>query len=151
MKTIVKSMYIVLFALLLGAIVYAEEAKPEKAQKSPRTLVFTNAQAGISTNAPIVAQMNAEFMRKVMEASARIEKMKRQIAEREAQLYKANPAIKTLWADMIKKQNEINSILNTDKELAELKRKRAVLWTIMPVLPRSNVRGLPPTLMLPKK
>jgi len=83
-------------------------------------------------------------MKKVMEMSAKIEEAKRQIAERQAQLYATNPEIKSTRARMIEGQKEINRILDADPELAELKMSRDILWSTgdyratMPALPKGR-------------
>ena len=88
--------------------------------------------------APFSAEISADFMKKVMETSAKIEAAKRQIAERQAQLYTTNPEIKSTRAQMIEGQKEINRILDADPELAELKMSRDILLSTMPALPKGQ-------------
>ena len=87
---------------------------------------------------PFSAEISADFMKKVMETSAKIEEAKRQIAERQAQLYATNPEIKSTRTLMIERQKEINRILDADQELAELKMSRDILWSTMPALPKGR-------------
>jgi len=87
---------------------------------------------------PFSAEISADFIKKVMETSAKIEEAKRQIAERQAQLYATNPEIKSTRARMIEGQKEINRILDADQELTELKMSRDILWSTMPVLPKGQ-------------
>lgn len=87
---------------------------------------------------PFSAEIGADFMKKVMETSAKIEEAKRQITERQAQLYATNPEIKSTRALMIEGQNEINHILDADQELVELKMSRDILWSTMPALPKGQ-------------
>ena len=87
---------------------------------------------------PFSAEIGADFIKKVMETSAKIEEAKRQIAERQAQLYATNPEIKSTRARMIEGQKEINRILDTDQELIELKMSRDILWSTMPALPKGQ-------------
>ena len=87
---------------------------------------------------PFSAEVSADFIKKVMETSAKIKEAKRQIAERQAQLYATNPEIKSARARMIAGQKEINRILDADQELAELKMSRDILWSTMPALPKAR-------------
>ena len=87
---------------------------------------------------PFSAEIGADFMKKVMETSAKIEEAKRQIAERQAQLYATNPEIKSIRARMIEGQKEINRILDADQELAELEISRDMLWSTMPAMPKGQ-------------
>lgn len=95
----------------------------------------TNAAGRMS---PFSSEIGADFIKKVMETSAKIEAAKRQIAERQAQLYATNPEIKSTRARMIEGQKEINRILDADPELAELKMSRDILWSTMPALPKGR-------------
>ena len=134
----------------------AEEKASAKTKGRVVTIVPSTTKAGanaapaLPTNAPALAEINAEFMRKVMEASAHIEAMKKEIEERENEIYRTNPRIKALQSQMIELQKTINKILDSDKELAEIKMKRDILWTTMPSLPKSNDRAFPPILMRTK-
>ncbi len=87
---------------------------------------------------PFSAEISADFIKKVMETSAKIKEAKRQIAERQAQLYATNPEIKSTRARMIEGQKKINRILDADQELAELKMSRDLLWSTMPALPKGR-------------
>jgi hypothetical protein len=93
---------------------------------------------------PFSAEIGADFMKKVMETSAKIEAARRQIAERQAQLYATNPEIKSIHARMVEGQQEINRILDADPELADLKLSRDILWSTMPALPRGPNAALMP-------
>jgi hypothetical protein len=94
--------------------------------------------------APFSAEIGADFIKKVMETSAKIDEAKRQIAERQAQLYASNSEIKSIRAQMIEAQKEINRILDADPELAELKMSRDIVWSTMPALPKGqNPASLP--------
>ncbi len=93
---------------------------------------------------PFSAEIGADFMKKFMETNAKIEAAKRQIAERQAQLYATNPEIKSTRARMIEGQKEINRILDADQELAELKMSRDLLWSTMPALPKGQNPALMP-------
>lgn len=101
--------------------------------------------------APFSPEMSAEFMRKVMETSARIEAIKKEIAERQRTIFETNPEVKAYREQMIGMQKEINRILNEDQELAELKLNRDMLWTTMPSLPKGNVQGGPLRSIRPAK
>jgi hypothetical protein len=92
---------------------------------------------------PFSAEMSAEFMRKVMETSARIEVVKKEIADRTAVIYETNPEVKGYRSQLIAMQMEISKIMDTDPELATLKMNRDILWTTMPTFPRSNPHGGP--------
>ena len=87
---------------------------------------------------PFSAEVSADFIKKVMETSAKIKEAKRQIAERQAQLYATNPEIKSTRVRMIEGQKKINRILDADQELAELKMSRDLLWSTMPALPKGR-------------
>ncbi|MBU0715401.1 MAG: hypothetical protein KJ964_08605 [Verrucomicrobia bacterium] len=106
--------------------------------------VITGGTNAAGRPSPFSAEIGADFMRKVMETSAKIEEAKRQIAERQAQLYATNPEIKSTRARMIAGQKEINRILDADQDLAELKMSRDILWSTMPVLPKGQNPALMP-------
>lgn len=89
-------------------------------------------------SSPFSAEISADFIKKVMETSAKIEEAKRNISERQAKLYEQNPDIKSARTLMIKKQKEINRILEDDRELADLKMNRDILWSTMPAMPKSR-------------
>jgi Tfp pilus assembly major pilin PilA len=92
---------------------------------------------------PFSPEMSAEFMQKVMETTAKIEAIKKKIAERQAVIYETNPQVKECRSQLIEMQHEINKILEADAELATLKLNRDILWTTMPTLPRGNSPGGP--------
>lgn len=139
----------VVMLFVLSLIAGAEEKTGSSVNQNVKSGVAENTTAGFPTNAPVMARMNAEFMRRVMETSARIEAIKSQITERQNQIYESNPEVKGLHSQIIEMQKRINKILNEDKELIELEMKRDVLWTIMPSLPRSRSRFFPPKMMKP--
>ena len=120
-------------------------AEPQKAPSSgqqPTPVMFAPpASAGSNAMArpsPFSAEISADFIKKVMETSAKIEEAKRQIADRQAKLYATNPDIKANRELMIKQQKEINRILDADQELADLKMSRDLLWSTMPALPKAR-------------
>ncbi len=87
---------------------------------------------------PFSADMNSDFIKKIMETSARIEEAKRAIAKRQAELYADHPEIKACREKMMALQKQINVLLDADAELNDLKLQRDMLWTTMPVLPRAR-------------
>ncbi len=87
---------------------------------------------------PFSAEMSADFMRKVMETSARIETVKKQMAERRATIFDNNPAVKSYRQQLIAMQKEINALLDADPELIAMKLNRDIMWSTMPALPRAN-------------
>ena len=117
-----------------------DKVKKEAAQPAPPsgTLFSTNLAAGQPKSSPFSAEISADFIKKVMETSARIEECKKQIAERQAYLYESNPQLKAYRNQMLEMQSQINKILEADKELAGMRLNRDILWTIMPVLPKSR-------------
>ena len=144
-------------AVMLAIVLSGGAAEQAGGQKSevrgqlnstaPAPMMFSPAAGGSvntgGTNAagrmsPFSAEIGADFMKKVMETSAKIEAVKRQIAERQAQLYVTNPEIKSTRARMIEGQKEINRILDADQELADLKMNRDLLWSTMPALPKGQ-------------
>jgi soluble cytochrome b562 len=144
-----KAIQIVVVVLLAVSVGFAaEEKKTEKqpvSQPMPQGIMFsTNAPAGQAKTAPFSSEISADFIKKVMETSARIEECKKQIAERQSYLYKNNPEIKAYREEMIAMQAKINKILEGDKELAELRQNRDILWTTMPVLPRGPENRMMP-------
>ncbi|MBU4199649.1 MAG: hypothetical protein KKE37_12080 [Verrucomicrobia bacterium] len=96
---------------------------------------------GVQQPAPFSAEMSADFLRKVMETSARIEAAKTQIAERQKVIFETNPEAKACRVQLVEMQSEINKIMDADAELVELKLNRDILWTTMPTLPRGNAQG----------
>lgn len=103
-----------------------------------------------STNLPPVAQISGDFMKKVMETSARIKAVRESMTERQDYLYANNPEIKQMHAEIVGMQRKINAILDADKELVELKMNRDILISVMPELPRlKGPGGMPPAGMPP--
>ncbi|MCA1809331.1 MAG: hypothetical protein ABR497_05470 [Kiritimatiellia bacterium] len=90
--------------------------------------------------APFTAEMSAEFMRKVMETSARIEKIRNQIAERRQELFETDDSIKEHRAALVELQTQINAILDEDPEISRLRMESDILWTTMPSMPHSPMR-----------
>ena len=131
-------------AVMLAVVWSGWAAEPQNDPSSdsrPASVMFAPPAGG--TNAagrpsPFSAEISADFIKKVMETSAKIKEAKRQIAERQAQLYATNPEIKSARARMIAGQKEINRILDADQELAELKMSRDILWSTMPALPKGR-------------
>jgi hypothetical protein len=116
-------------------------------------LFSTNLPAGQPKASPFSAEISADFIKKVMETSARIEECKKQIAERQNYLYESNPQIKAYRTQMIEMQAQINKIMEADKELADMRLGRDMLWTTMPVLPKSRAPqsgpGMGPRMPMP--
>lgn len=132
--------------LMLGLTVKGGEAGKDQAPAQAGGAPASSAAAvkagpAAAQPTPFSAEMSAEFMRKVMETSARIEAVKKEIAERKAVIFSTNPEVKAYRAKLIEMQNEINKIVDKDAELAALKLDRDILWTTMPILPRGNVPG----------
>ena len=86
-------------------------------------------------NAP-QQQISEDFMKLVMEASAKIEEAKHKIQERENFLIENDPAIKKLQAKLEDLQKQINAIIEADAEYAKLKLKRDIKNTVIPDLPK---------------
>lgn len=134
----------------------AEQAGGQKSEVSgqrsggggkPNAPVMFTPAAGTNAagrTSPFSAEIGADFIKKVMETSAKIEEAKRKIAERQAQLYATNPEIKSTRARMVAGQKEINQILDADQELADLKMSRDILWSTMPALPKGQNPGSMP-------
>ncbi len=130
-------------ALMLLTVASAEEAKktaPEPAAPDKAAPAVKPGPAAAQP-APFSAEMSAEFMRKVMETTARIEGVKKEIAERRKVIFETNPEVKACRAQLIEMQKTISKLLDADAELAALKQDRDILWTTMPTLPRGNVQG----------
>jgi hypothetical protein len=124
----------------------AADSSAAAAQQAPSVLmVSTNAGTlGGGTKAmPFSAEMSAEFMKKVMETTARLEEVKKQIAARQAELYASNPQVKAYRDELIKMQAQINALLVEDKELNELKMNRDILGTTAPAFPKAPAGGVP--------
>ncbi len=118
-------------------------SKPPEVATAAKTALAakpSSAATAAPKQSPFSAEMSAEFMRKVMETSARIEAVKKEIAERQKVIFETNPEVKAYRTRLIKMQKKINKIMAKDTELAELKLNRDILWSTMPTLPRGNVR-----------
>lgn len=89
---------------------------------------------------PFTAEMSAEFMRKVMETSAKIENIKQRQAERRAELFATHPGIKAHRARMVELQEQINAMIAADDEFSRLMMDRDILRTTMPTLPGAAMR-----------
>ena len=123
----------------------SQKATPSAPPGAPA--MFTPAAGGTNAmgrSSPFSAEISADFIKKVMETSAKIEAAKAKIAERQAQLYESDPEIKSTRVQMIKLQKEINHILDADRELAELKISRDILWSTMPAMPQGKNPALMP-------
>lgn len=137
---------LIMLALTLSGGAESPPATPatESAAQPPAPVILAPP-AGM-TNAPgrpspFSAEISSDFIKKVMETSAKIEEAKRAIAEQQAKLYATSPQIKAYRTRMIELQKEINTILDADKELAELKMNRDLLWSTMPAMPRGREGG----------
>jgi len=115
-----------------------KESTPAAPPGREGQMFSTNMPGGQGKPAPFSAEISADFIKKVMETSARIEECKKQIAERQAYLFESNPQIKAYRKEMVEMQTKINVILEADKELADLRLNRDILWTTMPVLPKTR-------------
>jgi len=80
-----------------------------------------------------------EFMKMAMETSAKIEAIKKRIAEREEELYGTHPQIKELHASLVEMQNRINAIIQSDAEFAAMKMKHDIKATITPDFPKTSM------------
>jgi len=127
---------------------WADEAKPSAAPTAPAPAVMPlmpppggplppgpAGAPGGPKGAPS-QQFSEDFMKLVMEASAKIEEAKRLIQERQAHLIETDPAIQKLQASLMDMQKQINAIVEADPEYAQLKLKRDILATVMPDLPK---------------
>lgn len=123
----------------------AKEPVKDQAADKPAAAALPMPPGAAATGkpSPFSPEMSAEFMRKVMEASARIESVKKEIAERQAVIFETNPEVKKCRAQLTAMQDEINKMLAEDKELTALKMSRDILWSTMPTLPRGNPQGGP--------
>jgi len=125
-----------------------EKEGPAPGQPAPQGVLFaTNMPAGQTKAAPFSSEISADFIKKVMETSARIEACKKKIADRRVYLYEHNPEIKACRQEMTAMQTKINKLLETDQELAELRMNRDMLWTTMPVLPKPPEQHMAPRQM----
>lgn len=125
-------------ASLCSAAGDKDKGKKEAVPPAPPsgTLFSTNLPSGQPKSSPFPAEISADFIKKVMETSARIEECKKQIAARQAYLYESNPQMKACRKQMIEMQSQINKIMETDKELVDMRLNRDILWTTMPVMPK---------------
>lgn len=99
---------------------------------------------------PFSAEISADFIKKVMETSARVEETKKQIADRQAQLYATHPQIKAAREELVRLQKQINAELEKDEQLQELKISRDIIWTTMPSLPKpGHAPGMMPMMRPP--
>ncbi len=81
-------------------------------------------------------QITEDFMKMVMEASAKIEAAKNKIQQRQAHLMVTVPEILKLQAQLANMQKKINAIIESDTEYAALRLKRDIMATVMPDLPK---------------
>ncbi len=135
-------------AILLAGRLAAAEPAPAAAPSA-----FAPAQAAPgqpeTPPKPFNVEMSAEFMRKVMETSAKIEAIKKQAAERRAEIFKTNTEIQSHQKQMVALQKKINAILAADGELTGLEMERDILLTIMPAMPAARVRAGAPAGLFP--
>ncbi len=132
-----RAMSVVMAVAVLAAC--RGQAEEPEAPAAPAPILFAPAPAGTNGAGrpmPFAPEISAEFIKKVMETSARIQKAKGRIADREAELYASHDEIRAIRAQMVERQTEINRILDADPELAELKMSRDLLWSTMPAVPR---------------
>ncbi len=101
-------------------------------------------QKDVPTNVSFSAQASQEFMKRVAETSRKIEEIKAQIEARKAEIFNSNEEVKKLFEKQKELQQKINSILEQDKELSDLKIKRDILSSVMPQMMRR--RSAPPVL-----
>lgn len=121
-----------------------KEGMPAAVPVPSGQMFSTNMPGGQMKPAPFSAEISADFIKKVQETSARIEECKKQIAERKAYLFESNPQIKAYHKEMVEMQTKINTILEADKDLADLRLNRDMLWTTMPVLPKIREQQMGP-------
>ncbi len=144
-------------AALLAGRLAAGEPDPAAAEPAAAPPIFVPAQAAPGQPAgqppeapkPFNVEMSAEFMRKVMETSAKIEAIKKQAAARRAELFKTNAEIQGYQKQMVEIQKKINSILADDSDLTELEMERDILWTTMPAMPAVRSRAGAPAGLFP--
>ena len=132
--------------LVSGRLTADGSAPSDTAPAAPPT--FTPAPADPGQNETPVhtfsAEMSSEFMRKVMEISAKIEAIKKQTAERRAELFETNEEIKGYKKQLVALQKKVNAILAADKELSDLEMERDIILTTMPSILTMQVRpGVP--------
>ncbi len=139
-----KSILVAGLLISLACGIATQSFAEESDSKAPATPTASAATA--SQNAPMEA-MSAEFMRKVMETSAKIEAMKKEISDREHELFETHPEVHAMRSQMVEIQKTINRILDQDQELIKLKMERDILWSVMPTLPKPTARSMPPSIM----
>jgi len=147
--------------LTVASTVNAGDNKDDKRGASPVPASTTTSPFGApfgaagSTNKGISPAQMEEFMKKVMETSAKIEEAKKQIDERVSTLYKTNPTLTASYAKMVELQKQINTLMDADAEMTAMKTKRDILWSVMPSLPKNpgmpgfGAPGMAPGMMPP--
>lgn len=142
---ILRTAAILVLSVSLCSAAEKKNTGEKTATPAPSGQMFsTNMSGGQMRPAPFSAEISADFIKKVTETSARIEECKKQIAERQTYLFESNPQIKTYRKEMIEMQTKINAILEADKNLADLRLNRDILWTTMPVLPKAREHQMGP-------
>ncbi len=144
-------------ACALSLLLAGSLAADENENKAEKPAAFVPAQAAPGQPAgqpsgspkPFNVEMSAEFMRKVMETSAKIEAIKKQAAERRAEIFKTNAEIQGHQKKMVEIQKKINAILAADPGLTELEMERDILWTTMPAMPAARSRAGAPAGLFP--
>ncbi len=131
---------------LIGAAAWAADpapvAQPGPAPEgAPMLFAPVTGTNGAAKASPFSAEISADFIKQIMETSAKIDDAKRAIAGRRAQLFANNPDIKAARAQMVALQRKINAILDADPELADLRISRDIVWSTMPVFPHSRPGG----------
>ena len=76
--------------------------------------------------------IDPEVVRKGMQARSEYDRLTRQIIGRQTKLYEENPQIKELQKQMRELQGQIDKILESDKELARLKKEYKSMSPQMP-------------------
>ena len=140
-------------AALLAGRLAAGEPDPAAAEPAAAPPVFTPTPSAPGQQdaapKPFNVEMSAEFMRKVMETSAKIEAIKKQAAERRAEIFKTNTEIQSHQKQMVALQKKINALLAADGELTGLEMERDILLTTMPAMPAARVRAGAPAGLFP--
>jgi len=141
--------------MFLSSVFAEETRKPDAAENSVKTeqsvsterFIFAPPRAGTNESgkpSPFSAEISSDFIKQVMETSAKIEAAKRRIDECKKKLYETNSEIKSLRSKMEEIQREINRILDEDGELTGLKMTRDLLWSTMPPMPKIPDRAIWP-------
>lgn len=143
---IIFSIICAIAVLVPGRLTADEFAPTDTAPATPSA--FTPAPADPSqAEAPgntISVEMSTEFMRKVMEVSAKIDAIKKQTAKRRAELFETNAEIKSYKKQLVELQKKVNAILAADKQLSDLEMERDIILTTMPSILTMQVRpGVP--------